>query len=69
MAIVDIRCTIEANYQSRQLKRVVTAAKLPFMPTTGKVMLREGSWLFVRGPLPRGAVAELKRPWRVLSWL
>lgn len=39
------------------------AVKLP--PRT---LSRQGTWLFARGPLPKGHTGNLHLPWRVLSW-
>lgn len=39
------------------------ALKLP--PRT---LHRQGTWLFARGPLPKGPSSNLHLPWRVLSW-
>jgi hypothetical protein len=33
-----------------------------------QVLTKQGAWLFVRGPLPRGFSSQLALPWRVLGW-
>ncbi|MEW5298430.1 MAG: hypothetical protein WDW36_001554 [Sanguina aurantia] len=33
-----------------------------------RTLNRQGTWLFARGPLPKGHTGNLHLPWRVLSW-
>ncbi len=59
VATVHVRdAALDATYKDAK-----TGEELP----GSQVLYRSGSWLFARGPLPRGFSSQLHLPWRLLA--